>query len=239
MTSIKLLVGIIATDSNDYEISAQNNIWKTYMNIHPNVRSFFLKFATTTTTSITTTNDTFYCPVPSQAQENNNISVLKTLEFMKYMLQYDDSWDYMLRTNLSSLFHWDRVISLISQNTRFDVIANNVLPPYPNAWPVPVIPSGCGMFLSRKAVRSVVDEWYKDPVLSLYIHPEDVTIGILLGRAGYDTIVNYHYEVVLPYMEPNDRFFHLRTKMFDDTKDRVDHEIPMMKKWIQYWYSRR
>ena len=68
------------------------------------------------------------------------------------------------------------------------------------------------------------------------MYPDDVMIGILLGRAGFHTIANYNYETVLPYMDPNTYFFHLRCKMFNEPLLRVLHKVPMMEKWITKWY---
>ena len=85
------------------------------------------------------------------------------------------------------------------------------------------------MFLLRRAVNSIVDEWKKDPSLLNFMYPDDVMIGILLGRAGFHTIANYNYETVLPYMDPNTYFVHLRCKMFNEPLLRVLHEVPMRK----------
>ena len=112
---------------------------------------------------------------------------------------------------------------MLNQNQHFDVIANNAGPPYPNAWPILVIPTGCGMFLSHKAVQGIVEEWNKDHTSCNYEHPDDVMIGILLGSAGFHNIANYNYDIVLPYMEINNRFFHLRWKIFNEPILRVIH----------------
>ena len=229
---MKLVVGVIATDNDDYQKNAQS-VWKQYMHKNPNIKAFFLKFDNNKPNK-SFVDDTFYCHLNNDT-ETIETMVLKSLEFMKVMLE-DDSWDYMLRTNLSSVFHWDRVLSLLHQNSHFDVIANNVTPPFPNAWSVPIIPTGCGMFLSRKAVNGIVSEWLKDQVLLNFIHPDDVMIGILLGRAGFNVIANYPFEVILPYMGINHRYFHLRCKMFNEPHLRITYEIPMMEKWINTWY---
>ena len=230
---MKLVVGVISTDCNDYEIKAQS-VWKKYMHMNPNVIAYFLKFDNTKPNN-SFIEDTFYCHANDQ-KETIETMVHKSLEFMKIMLE-DDSWDYILRTNLSSVFNWDRVLSFLSKYNNFDVIANKVTPPFPNAWPVSAIPTGCGMFLSRKAVNGIVTEWLKDPNLSNFIYPDDVMIGILLGRSGFNVLANYNYEMILPYMGVNHRYFHLRCKMFNEPIHRVQHEIPMMEKWIEAWYG--
>ena len=119
---MKLVVGVIATDC-DYQINAQL-VWKQYMHKNPNIKVYFLKFDNSKPDK-SFGDDTFYCHSNS-GKETIETMVTKSLEFMKVMLE-DDSWDYILRTNLSSVFHWDRVLSLLSQNNHFDVIANNPL----------------------------------------------------------------------------------------------------------------
>ena len=61
-------------------------------------------------------------------------------------------------------------------------------------------------------------------------------IGVLLDRAGFQNIANYNYETVLPYMNTNKHFFHIRCKIFNDPLLRVIHELPLMDKWITTWY---
>ena len=229
---MKLVVGIIATDDDYYQVQAQE-LWKKYMHKNENVTSYFLKFDESKPDRHFH-EETFSC-LSKYPIENIQSMVVKSLKFMEVMSK-KDSWDYMLRTNLSSVFNWNIVLTMLQQNRHFDVIANNVLPPYPNAWPVPIIPTGCGMFLSRRAVNGIVDEWKKDPSLLNFMYPDDVMIGILLGRAGFHTIANYNYETVLPYMDPNTYFFHLRCKMFNEPLLRVLHKVPMMEKWITKWY---
>ena len=232
---MKLIVGIIATDHDAYQTEAQK-VWKTYMHKHSDVTSFFLKVDNTKQDCLFD-QETFYstsrCPV-----ETVQNMVIKSLKFMEVMLK-KESWEYMLRTNLSSVFNWNIVLTILSNNRHCDVIANNVSQPHPNAWPVNIIPTGCGMFLSRKAVVGIVDEWKKDPDLLNFQHPDDVMIGILLARAGFTTIANYNYDIVLPYMGTNINFFHLRCKMFNEPILRVCYEIPMMQKWINSWYALR
>ena len=64
-----------------------------------------------------------------------------------------------------------------------DVIANNISPPYPNTWPIPIIPTGY--------------KWRKNSPLLNFLDPDNVMIVILGGCAGFHTIANYNYETVL------------------------------------------
>ena len=230
---MKIAVGIVATDKDEYQREAQD-VWKRYMHANTNVCSYFLKYDNTKRNR-TFHGDTFYCHSDFDVETKENM-VTKSLEFMKTILQ-DDSWHYMLCTNLSSVFNWDNVLALLSANQQFDIIANHCTPPYKKAWPVPMIPMGCGMFLSRKAVEGVVTEWTKDTSSLLdFAFPDDVMVGILLGRAGFCVIANYKYNIVLPYMPLNRTYLHLRCKIFNEIDNRIKFEIPMMHKWVDYWY---
>ena len=205
---MKLIVGILATDDNDYEIGAQQ-AWKKYMHFN---------------------EETFSC-----LSQHPFEMVLKSLKFMEVILK-KDSWDYMLRTNLSSVFNWNIVLNMLEQNKCYDVIANNGSPTFFNPSPITSIPNGNGIFLSRRAVTGIVQEWKKDTSLLNFTYPENVMIGVLLDRAGFQNIANYNYETVLPYMNTNKHFFHIRCKIFNDPLLRVIHELPLMDKWITTWY---
>ena len=227
---MKLIVGILATDDTDYEIGAQQE-WKKYMHKHENVMSFFLKFDDSKP-DLHFNEETFSC-LSEHLFENIRNMVLKSLKFMEVMLK-KDSWDYMLRTNLSSVFNWNIVLNMLEQKKCYDVIANNGSPTFFNPSPITSIPNG--NFLSRRAVTGRVQEWKKDTSLLNFTYPENVMIGVLLDRAGFQNIANYNYETVLPYMNTNKHFFHIRCKIFNDPLLRVIHELPLMDKWITTWY---
>ena len=93
------------------------------MHKNENVTSYFLKFDESKPDRHFH-EETFSC-LSEYPIENIQSMVVKSLKFMEVMSK-KDSWDYMLRTNLSSVFNWNIVLTMLQQNRHFDVIANNV-----------------------------------------------------------------------------------------------------------------
>ena len=83
---MKLVVGIIATDADHYQIQAQE-LWKKYMHKNENVTSFFLKFDDTKPDHHFD-GETFSC-LSEEPVENIRNMVVKSLKFMEVMLKKD------------------------------------------------------------------------------------------------------------------------------------------------------
>ena len=110
--TMRLLVGIIVSDNDEYQVKAQK-VWKKYMNKNENIKSYFLKI-NNSKPDLNFDQETFSCQSEFENENTHNM-VIKTLKFMQVMLQ-KDTWDHMLRTNLLSVFKWDTVLSLLNQN---------------------------------------------------------------------------------------------------------------------------
>ena len=86
---MKLVVGIIATDDDYYQVQAQE-LWKKYMHKNENVTSYFLKFDESKPDRHFH-EETFSC-LSEYPIENIQSMVVKSLKFMEVMLK-KDSWD--------------------------------------------------------------------------------------------------------------------------------------------------
>lgn len=215
---MKLIVGIIAHDADEYVRRSQVlSRWS-----YRNTESYFIKFGSDSTEKIVGT--TYYAP--GLYPETVETAIIKVLYFMKYALTKE--WDFMLRTNLSSIFHWERVFEMLNTNNSFPVIGNIVSNEFV---------TGCGMFLSRKVVQALVDLWSADENIELTY--DDVLIGRMIQKCGFPVSTWKHttYLHTNPStdLHESDSHFHIRSKLGVDVDMRVRQEIPMMQKFVNYW----
>jgi hypothetical protein len=105
---VKIVVLIIASDFENHYIEMQA-IWKKYMNIHPNIVCYFIKSDINIQDDIVIDENTIYVK-----NEESLIPGIynKTIEAIKYCLKNID-YDYIYRTNLSSLIDMDQMYSFI------------------------------------------------------------------------------------------------------------------------------
>ena len=100
---------IIASHSVVYDKMA--NLWRKYMNTNPNIKSYFLYCDPLIEANIMITDD----KIIYKHQENFSPGILlKTLAGIHVANTYF-SYDYILRPNISSVFHFDRLIHFLKK----------------------------------------------------------------------------------------------------------------------------
>jgi len=175
---IKLIVLIIASDYPNHYIEMQN-IWKKYMNSNTNIKSYFLKSKIDIQDNIVINENenTIYV--------KNSESLIpgifhKTIESIKYFLNLSDShFDYIYRTNLSSLLNLDKMHYFIHNNKvnygGFIGYHNDI-----------EFASGSGFFLSRDACEYLI----KNSIDINIEIPDDVLIGYIMNKKYQIDFIN-------------------------------------------------
>ena len=103
---------IIASHSVVYDKMA--NLWRKYMNKNPNIKSYFLYCDTNIEGDIFITDD----KIIYKHEENFSPGILlKTLAGIHVANTYF-SYDYILRPNISSVFHFDRLIHFLKKQPK-------------------------------------------------------------------------------------------------------------------------
>lgn len=206
-----IIVLIIASDNEKY-IKMQD-IWRKYMNNHPNIKSFFIKNDPTITEDVmlNENENTIY----SKNIETYIHGILsKTLNAINYCFNNFD-FDYIYRTNLSSMIELNKLYKYISTTDPFHYGA--VIGNYNGI----LFGSGSGFFLSKEACiyllinhRRLSDECIAD----------DVCIGILLEpiygikpirRCNIESLCDDNYVI-------EDDLFHYRCKFDNDHSLTID-----------------
>jgi hypothetical protein len=103
---------IIASHSVVYDKMA--NLWRKYMNKNPNIKSYFLYCDPHIESDIFITND----KIIYKHEENYAPGILlKTLAGIHVANTYF-SYDYIVRPNISSVFHFDRLIDFLNNHPK-------------------------------------------------------------------------------------------------------------------------
>lgn len=191
---MKLILLIIASDELEVYREEQK-IWLKYMNTNANVKSYFIKGMRGDMEYKDTENTLYFDTV-----ENLQPGIInKTIMACKKIIEDKEDFDYLIRTNLSSFFIFEKLITFISSNENIEY----------SGVPISGFPynacSGAGIILSKKSVGILVDHFYE-----LYDHsedPDDLLIGKVLTKykvpfmpaprqdlLSVQEFINYNYE---------------------------------------------
>jgi hypothetical protein len=158
---MKLIVLILASDTGVY-LECQK-LWKIYMNTHPNIKSYFIKYKSELLEDVVLENDNIFI----KGEESFIPGCLdKTVKAIEFCLKTQE-FDFIFRTNMSSVIdlikfnhllenynrHYSGFIGIHSQNIKFA--------------------SGAGMLLSKQFCTILTS--CKDKLN--YSVQDDVSIG--------------------------------------------------------------
>jgi hypothetical protein len=161
------IIILIISSNNFSEYADMYEIWKKYMNIHPNIQSFFIendKFLDRDVV-LNKENNTIYC----KGEENYIPGILnKTIKSIDYCLN-NLEFDYIYRTNLSTVVNLDKLYSYVKNNNDNINYAGNISKKNNFIY-------GTGILLSKNACQKLVSD------KSLINHDiiDDVAIAIKL-----------------------------------------------------------
>ena len=164
---MKLIILILANDSDVY-LECQN-IWRSYMNTHSNIKSYFIKYKVGLDNDVILENDTIFI--------NGNESLIpgclvKTIKSIEFLLKTQD-FDFIFRTNMSSVIDLHKFYNLVinNKNDCSAVIGyhNNIK-----------FASGAGILLSKQLSSNLIINKNK----LNYNLIDDVSIGIFLQIAN-------------------------------------------------------
>lgn len=212
MSQIKILNLIIASDNEPYYAGLIKQ-WERYMNIHPNIKSWFIRHNPNLEQPYLFEKNTLWMRGIEDGYQIYN----KTLNALRICLsdpQYKDV-SYVIRTNLSSFYIWDRVLQSLENAPKTRYITGRIITQRDN---VPY-PSGCGMIMSR----DVAEIWasYEGNLQSIYLS-DDWAFGYTLKTFGLtitpalcymipdeETFMNFE-NVILDKLTPE--YYHMRVK---------------------------
>ena len=218
---MKIIILILANDSGIY-LECQK-LWTTYMNLHPNIKSYFIKFDSELKTNILLNNNTIFI------KGNESFipgCLIKTIESINYVLKNED-FDFIFRTNMSSVVDLNKLYNFVinNKNDYSGVIGrhNNIN-----------FASGAGILLSKQICSNLIT--YKN--LLNYNLLDDVSIGLLFQSNNVSIFpltrfeaYNYENNVNQITKEMIKNYYHFRCKSDNNLKT-----LAIMKKIVELIY---
>ena len=113
-----LVILIIASSNNKHEEIFTEN-WKKYMNLYSNVKSFFIYGDETIEHDIYVDENKIVCKCKEEYIPGIFIKTVAAYKFISKKIKFN----YMLRTNLSSVFHIPRLLQLLYTSPQTNFIA--------------------------------------------------------------------------------------------------------------------
>ena len=145
---------IIASENEPYYLGLMNQ-WSRYMNIHPNIVSWFIRFQPSLSKPHVFDGNTLWI----KGREDGFLIYEKTAKALQICLSLPEylSIEYVIRTNLSSFYIWDRVMDHLKTAPKHQYITSRIITQTRDNVPYP---SGCGMIMSR----DVAELWAIDTI---------------------------------------------------------------------------
>jgi len=217
---MEIIILILANDSDHY-LECQN-LWRSYMNLHPNIKSYFIKLDPQITTDILLDNNTIFI------KGNESVvpgCLIKTINSIDFLLK-TQNFDFIFRTNMSSVLDLHKFYNLLD-NYKNDYSGkigyhNNIK-----------FASGAGMLLSKQLCYTLINS--KNTLD--YNLLDDVSIGFLLQNININPLTrfetfNYENNVNQITKEMIKDYYHFRCKSDTDN----NKTLLMMKTIINLIY---
>jgi hypothetical protein len=185
------------------------------MHKHPNITSYFIECDDENVPRVE--GDVFY----SKGPESFRACILKTMAAFEYFS--NQKFDYILRTNLSSLWNYTKLLEFVEHLPRTNVYAGTS----GNCDGIPFV-SGSGFLLSKDVYDYLIAK--KTDVLNIN-RIDDVDIGKVLTDAKVPRTDLLRTDVETPNDAIKPGYIHYRVKMIHG--DSRLHEPEIMKQILQ------
>ena len=223
---MKIIILIIASHAEHYD--QMINIWKKYMNNHPNITSFFIMNDENIDEDVVIKENIMYV----KANENYIPGILqKTIRTIEYCLQHFE-FDFIYRTNLSSFLVLEKLFNFVNKNNHIQY-GGVIGGPTPEGIK---FASGAGFLMARDICKYLIDNENK---LLYYNYLDDVAIAEVLTKNYEISFIpridnNPEYDDYNFENFKNNECFHYRCK---DLMDRYDLTILFMNKLYDLFYN--
>ena len=212
---MRLVALVLANDNAEY--NEMQSLWRIYMNKHPNITSFFIKYKEDLIEDVMINEDVIFI----KGKESVIPGCLdKTVRSIEYLLK-NMEFDFILRTNMSSVFDFKKVYGLLNEKLTYAGFIG-----YYNKNQNKYV-SGAGILLNKQTCLYVTN----NKQLLNYNIIDDVAIGELLTKKGSIIITpltrceafNYKANLELITQDIIQEYYHFRCK--SDGKHNTTIEI--------------
>jgi hypothetical protein len=223
---MRILMLVISSDTFPV-YKHHREVWKTYMKSHPEVDCYFIRYTPLTFVPLLT-QDT----LTLRGRERYGTIFQKTVESMEYFLSRR-LYDYVVRTNLSSVWHFPNLLAYLATAPRERYYAGHLVTHQASGL---LFASGAGFILSSDVARIFLANAHRGRTLHEF---DDVAVASVLLASGIgpqslprvDFVSLAHYEEHRDEIPPGS--FHFRMKHHDGyLGDRME-EPEMMRRVLR------
>lgn len=223
---------MLVISSDTFPVYARHRgVWKTYMKSHPDIDCVFLESRPGVFVP-TLSSDT----LTLRGVERYGTILRKTIEALEYFLSRR-TYDYVVRTNLSSVWDFKELLRYLETQPRERVYAGQV---GVNPDTGLEFASGAGILMSPDVARTLVANQQIARTLSAF---DDVAIAKALRAAGLrpTPLPRVDFMSLAQYDAHRDKIpdgaFHYRIKHSDLTGDRMEEPIIMSRLLREHIYA--
>lgn len=216
---MKVLVLIISDDSRSI-YKKHRDIWKLYMNLNPTFKCLFLTSKPNISQSfVDVYNNTLYVPGDESIVPGIFNKTVKAIDYFK-----NDNYDYVIRTNLSSVWNFNKFKEVLRDAPREKVYFGLSFSDF-------FAISGSGITMSKDVYMLLLNV-YEDIDYTLM---DDLVIGSIMKKNVVKISLGTRDNVEHIHLPINNFFYHWRCKQINDDSK----EILIMEKIVKNIYSRR
>jgi len=204
----RIIILVIASHSYEYDCFTEQ--WSRYMNIYPEVRSFFLYSNPDIDADIVVEDNRITYKYAEWFEPGILYKTIAGMQVCNNLFTYD----HILRTNLSSFIHIPRLLLFLENAEKTDYIAAKQDEFREGIWFL----SGAGFILSRDIVTDLLKEVFNKKSINDEIKyaPDDVALTSLIKLARnnimFDRLQRYDCIDLIDPRTIHPSFFHIRNK---------------------------
>ena len=198
---MKLIILILASD--DIYYLQMQELWRIYMNNHKNIKSYFMKYDPTLQNDIAIIKDTIFIKGNESLVPGCLDKTIKSIDFLQKNIEFD----FIFRTNLSSVVDLNKLYNLLNDNIECSGIIGN-------CDRIKFV-SGAGILLSKNVCQLLITQKntlnyniIDDVSLGLFFTNNNINITSLTRFEAY----NYEHDVSVITKETIRDFYHFRCK---------------------------
>ena len=197
----RCIILIIASNDTEYYKNARK-VWKKYMNINPNVKVFFVYEELSSPLEESDSSDIIYGHINTNL--TSNTILVKTLTAM-YAIDKYYSYDYFIRTNISTFWDLNRIENLLKECPKTACYAGgHDLSPFlirgeTNILISTPLYSGVCIIFTPDIVKNILNNINK----LNYNLPDDIALGLYMSKTECNTMT-YNSKAYYEKYEPMD-----------------------------------
>ena len=185
---MNILVLIISNHSLPH-YQRNKEVWLSYMNRYPNISCYFLEYENNDSKTYPYIQDNY---IYLKGEESFDNILIKTLDSIDYFLHTSDiPFDYIVRTNLSSIWDFDRLQDHLVHLPKEGIYTGHIGPYYHlvHHYFMFHFIGGMGITMSRDVGERLISN---REIAESFKNMDDIDIGYTMHQLGIP-IIQYYY----------------------------------------------